>query len=452
MKNKVQYEEIEVGRDSYYDVIVIGGGASGLSAALAASKRGARCLVLERLDAPGKKILASGNGRCNLSNAKLSPAYFRGSEPRFTEPVLSLWTVQEMLSFWKDLGLATRQEEDRYYPYSLQARSVLNILTASLLQSTCNLKTGKKVEHIQYRPALKLKASEAKYKESFLITCSDGERFVARKLILCAGGMAAPALGTDGSAYRLYEDLGHRLIKPRPALVQLTCPHLPKRLSGIRCRVGLQLKLESGACPKEYGELLFTDYGLSGICILNLSEWVEKALEEQSKLYIGIDFLPDRSEEQAVELVNNLLRHEALTPALYWGVGFLPEKISVILYEQLYLRSRKALGYHSRKAVSSVDEQKLGDLTEAEIKRLVKNAKSWLIEVNGTKGFAFAQISTGGLATGDFNAYTLESLRVPGLYAAGEVLDVHGPSGGFNLHWAFASGAVAGQQAALALV
>lgn len=439
-------------RPARYDVIVVGGGAAGLCAGLAAAQRGASTLILESQDSPGKKILASGNGRCNMSNMKLSPAHYSGEIMRFTEPVLSLWTAQHMLKYWHDMGLATRTEEDRVYPYSLQAKSVLNILTATLAHSGCALKTQQKVSGIEYHPPLKLKEHEENRGADFLLRTADGSCYQAKRIILCCGGMAAPALGTDGESYELYLKHGHRLIKPRPALVQLTCPRLPKRLSGIRSRVALTLKLDSGAVLHEKGELLFTDYGLSGICVMNLAEWVERGLEEKAKLHLSIDFLPDMQVEKACEFVRTLCKTEPLTPALYWGVGLLPEKLSVVIYEQVFVALKKARGYESRKVSGAAEEMQLAQLSDEQIRRLVETAKAWLVELNGTKGFGYAQVTAGGLAARDFNPYTLESLLLPGLFAAGEVLDVHGPCGGYNLHWAFASGSTAGQQAALSLV
>ncbi len=423
-----------------------------MCAGLAAANRGASTLVLESQDSPGKKILASGNGRCNLSNLKLSPAHYSGEALRFTEPILSLWTSQRMLKYWHEMGLATRTEEDRVYPYSLQAKSVLNILTATLAHSGCTLKTGQKVCSIEYRPPLKLKEHGDEGSPRFLLRTEEGTAYLAKRIILCCGGSAAPALGTNGESYELYLKFGHRLIKPRPALVQLTCPRLPKRLSGIRSRVALTLKLDSGAAFREKGELLFTDYGLSGICAMNLSEWVERGLELNAKLHLSIDFLPDMKVEQACEFVRALCKTEPLTPALYWGVGLLPEKLSVVIYEQVFVALKKARGFASRKLTGAAEELQLAELSDEEINRLVETAKAWLVEVNGTKGFGFAQVTAGGLAARDFNPYTLESLKIPGLFVAGEVLDVHGPCGGYNLHWAFASGSTAGQQAALSLI
>lgn len=450
-KNEGMGENAAARRPRHCDVAVIGAGASGLCAAYAAASRGARTILLEALEAPGKKLLATGNGRCNMSNLGLSARDFRGGAAQFTDAVLRLWTTRQMRRFWERLGLATREEEDRIYPYSLQAKSLHSVLLATVAQSGCQLLSGARCLGVDRIPDLSLNGEEARDAQ-FLLRCADGRHITARKVILCAGGAAAPALGSTGEAYALYQAHGHRLIKPRPALVQLTSARVPKRLAGTRCRVRIALIREQAPCFSERGELLFTDYGLSGICVLNLSEYVNALLEAEGQASVSIDFLPELAEDEALALLLALARHEPQTPAAFWGIGLLPEKLSPIIYEQLFSDLARMRGQRSLHAQESLDGERLGQLSEEQLRRLVRHSKDWRLRIDGNKGFGFAQVTAGGLDCAQFNPYTMESLLQRGLYAAGEVLDVHGPCGGYNLHWAFASGSTAGQQAALSLM
>lgn len=418
-----------------------------MAAALEASRRGARCLVLEGMDSPGKKILASGNGRCNLTNLNITANDYHSSHLDFCAGVLEQWSCRAMRRYWAQLGLATREEEDRIYPYSLQARSVLRVIAEALRNSSCKINLDSKVNGIKMHQPINL-GGERK-QPYYTVYTTDGRHYTAPAVILASGGMAAPALGSDGSGYALFTELGHRLIHPQPALVQLLADGIPKRLSGTRCRVSLRLggRHGKGYAP-ESGELLFTDYGLSGICALNLSAGIAHVLQKGRAIALHIDFLPDIIPESALKITKALRESQPNSPASAWGLSYLPEKLSALLFAQLGRELQQAHGVTPRR-LSHVEQLCLADLDDETLFRLVRYAKDWTCRITGTKGFGFAQVTRGGLDTQDFNPYTLQSLICPGLFACGEVLDVDGRCGGYNLHWAFASGNVAGQNAAL---
>lgn len=434
-------------QNSIYDVIVIGAGASGLLAAREAASRGADCLLLEGLDMPGKKLLATGNGRCNMGNMQMSPSYFRSRHPRFTEAILSNWSPKALRQYWAELGLATREEEGRVYPYSFRAESLHEVLVQSLRSVPCTLRCGQEVQALRAKKALSLDREAGAI---YHVGTKDGQVYRGRAVILATGGRAAPKLGGLGTGYALYEGLGHRLVPQRPALVQLCSRQVPRRFAGLRCRVELRLEAGRKAYVREAGELLFTDYGLSGICVLNLSALVAEQLEQGREPRLFIDFLPDLDEDQALSYVQGLRRSQGFRDAGLWGLSFLPAKISRFLYEERYQDLVRALGLSPRQ-LRRQQEYSLADIGDDFVRRLIQLAKAWPCQIQGTRGFDFAQVTDGGLDTRQFNPYTLQSLLWPGLYACGEVLDVCGVCGGYNLHWAFASGIEAGRSAALLL-
>lgn len=436
----------EEGEKGSYDVIVIGGGSSGLLAALSAAERGASVLIVESLNAPGKKLLASGNGRCNLSSKNVFPSHYSKRGRSFTGPVLSHWTAGEMRSFWAELGLAEREEDGRMYPYSLEGKSVRNILLGKLSSLNVRFALNTEISEIKKISPPLLNEAGTNPPFYFVIVSKNKRSFRAKRVIVCTGGMAAPALGCTGEGYKILESFGHRLFPPYPALVQLICPGLPRLMAGTRVRIRGKIISEDGESYEERGELLFTDYGISGICVMNLSEYAALWISAGKKVYFQMDFLPDIKREEGLYYIEKLKASQRSMPAQYWGIGLVPERVSVLVYNSLYASIEAAVGYkggNEKKAMAALDSETL--------KRLITLSKTYTIPVSGTKGFDFAQVTGGGIYTENFNPYTMESELCRGVYAAGEILDVNGPCGGFNLHWAFASGLRAGKNAALSL-
>lgn len=350
--------------------VIIGAGASGLVCAvrLKQNNKNNNVILLERLDSVGKKILATGNGRCNLSN-KNAEHY------------------EEVISFFESIGLKTRcDEEGRIYPYSNQAATV-----QGLLEKECD---KLKVKTVKSCKATKI--------ENDLTVITDKGKIKADNIVIATGGKAQSSLGSDGSGYDILKGLGHKITSLSPALVQLTSPSkYPRQLKGQRVKGNMKILLDGETVKEEYGEILFTDYGLSGIVSMNLSEIVSRNFESNKpkKCHAIID-LADKFSE------NELKEHIDKFGSLDGILGF---KISSILDKMANGDNNKAAHY----------------------------AKNFQLIINGTKGYNFAQITSGGADLNEFNHF--ESKKVKNVFACGEVLDKQFECGGFNLNFAFYS-------------
>ena len=417
--------------ETVYPVAVIGGGASGMAAAIeAAGILGpGRVLLLERGQRAGRKLLATGNGRCNLSNRDLRAARYHGHDPGFVLPALERFPLEDTLAFFARMGLLTVEEEGgKLFPMPLQAAAVLDVLRLELDRRGVLLRTD--TDAAALRPG----------KGGFSIVCRtpDGETvFRARKVVAACGGEASPGLGGCSCGYALLSALGHRVCPTLPAIVQLKADVSGvKGLSGSKFDAAVTL-FAGGTkpCPirEERGELLFTDYGVSGPPVMQLSGHAARALEAGQAPFLSVDFLPDWD---AGELRAVLFqRKKALSGRRLedFMTGFLPKRLG-----QLALKMSGAAPL-SRAG---------GTLTPEELGACARLLKDFRLRVTGTGGMKNAQVTQGGVLTGGFDPATLQSRKVPGLYACGELLDIDGDCGGFNLQWAWSSGRLAGRSAA----
>ncbi len=433
--------------DYQADLAIIGGGAAGMAAAITAARflkpvQGAKVLLLERLDRVGKKILATGNGRCNLTNAVVEIQSYHGLDPRFALGALHRFNNEAAISFFRELGMLCRTESDgRVFPYSLQASTVLDTLRHAVSRAGVELRTGFEVKRLEAAEPLYIGNNPLTTAGGFNIYSTDGERLTARQVLVATGGCASPALGSNGSGYKLLQELGHEMVPVRPAIVQITTEtKFVKPLSGIKIQGRARLLAAGKEIGAETGEILFTDDGLSGPPILQLAHLVSKRLpspEPASSLTITLDFMPEFAENEIYDLLTEFAPKGA---GLNLGdvlSGLLPKKAGTAIVK--FTLSRPL----SEPAAS---------LSKAERRQLSAAVKNLPIRVTGTRGFAFAQVTAGGIATAGFRPDTLESKLVPGLYAAGEILDIDGDCGGFNLQWAWASGVLAATRAAAALL
>lgn len=394
-------------------VIIIGGGAAGMAAAIAAAMCGDRVTVLERMDRVGKKILATGNGRCNLMNA--GELRFPGGT-ELAQAVLSRCGAQEQTRFWEYFGLRMRQEDGgRVYPISGAASTVLDTLRQAMRML--------QVETVTEAEATAIHATRNGW------AVDAGRTYAADRIIVCGGGCAQPKLGSNGSTYPLLTALGHHLVRPRPALTQIVTDTAPIRgLSGIRVRCDVRVMGRKGEKHRENGELLFADYGVTGVCVMQCARHAAPGDT------ICIDLTRAMGFNNADELLDELLRRRE-----QWGervnqleilTGLCVPKLAIALFRVL--------------GIDKPSERSAAILTDRQLGSLARLAGEFCLTVKDVKGFDSAQVTSGGLRTDEFDPNTLESRLAPGVHAAGEVLDVDGDCGGFNLMFAFGSGIFAG--------
>jgi len=403
------------------ELIVVGGGASGLMAAVSAARSGVRPLILERMDRVGRKLLATGNGRCNLTNLRADPGKYHGADPAFVKPSLDRFGARDTLRFFEELGLTWKTEDNgRVFPRTDQASTVLDLLRYELKKN--------QVEESCESEVVSLEQADGEFR----IVLNNSHIHFARKVILAAGGRAAPLLGSNGSGYRLARMLGHDMIEPMPAIVQLRLKAaFLKRLKGVKIQASLSALSGDSAFGSECGEILFTDYGISGLPVLKLSRKVNELLRLNRKTAVALDLFPEKNADEFGRMFQTRLEtlgYKAVSDGL---VGLIHKRLIPIILE-----------------LAMIDKDKpCRNLSAAEAGRLRSGVKSWNLEVLGTRSWMDAQVSAGGVCTDGINPGTLESRRVPGLFFAGEIVDVDGDSGGYNLQWAWSSGHAAGASA-----
>ena len=394
-------------------VIIIGGGAAGLAAAIAAAECGDRVTVLERMERVGKKILATGNGRCNLMNT--GEWRFPGGSA-LACAVLDRCGVVEQTRFWEHIGLRMRQEDSgRVYPVSGMASTVLDALRFSAEALGVEILTGVHVSGVfKARHGWTVMAGEDKWK--------------ADRVIVAGGGCAQPKLGSDGSAWSLLMTLGHEMVEARPALTQIVTDTVPiKGLSGVRVRTRVTITNENTEKYAESGELLFADYGVTGVCVMQCARYAAPGdtLHINLNRAMGIDSADE-------------MRKELQRRCSAWGKRPQSDLLTGLCVPKLAQAIFQAAGLQFSQRYTCEE------LSSAVIDRMVVTAEDFKLTIRGVKGFDSAQVTAGGIATGSFNPETMESLLAPGVHAAGEVLDVDGDCGGFNLMFAFGSGILAG--------
>ena len=400
-------------------VAVIGGGASGMMAAVTAAG-GAHVILLEHKDRIGKKILSTGNGRCNFTNIHQEPICYHSEDPLFPWKVVERFNAQAVISFFLQLGVYSKNRNGYIYPNSDQASAVLDAFRMELDRLKVEIRTG--VECREIRPG----------KKGFTIL-TDQEPVRADRVILCAGSKAAPTTGSDGSGYNLAKKLGHRIIPVLPALTALKCEEkFFKSIAGVRANGSVSIWSGGECIAKDTGEIQLTDYGISGIPVFQVSRYASKLLYEKKETDAVLDFMPDFTKEQT----NAFLRARAKTrpdkSAEMFLIGLFHKKLC-----DLWIR------------LSEIPRQrKAEELNSDEIARLTDLIKEFRVRVRETNPYDKAQVCCGGVDTREVNPETLESVYVPGVYFAGEILDVDGMCGGYNLTFAWASGYAAGQAAA----
>ena len=396
------------------EVVIVGGGASGLTAAITAARNGKDVTIIERNNKCGKKILITGNGRCNFWNTDENLSHFHSSNSNLLKEFITDERKNSILKFFDSLGLAYKTKNGYYYPFSNQAFTVENALL-----SECKKLNIKIINDITVEKIIK--------KDCFIIN-PDKENIKAKNIIIATGSKAAPKTGSDGLGYEISKSLGHNIITPLPSLVQLKAdePYF-KNWSGIRTDVKVNLLINHKYIKSETGEVQLTNYGLSGICIFNLSGETAKALNQNKNVIISINFIPFASNPKIfLQTLNKNSYHKTISELLE---GILHYKLVDIIIKKTHLK-RDLL---------------LNTLTDNELNNLIKTLTDFQIEILDTHTLDHAQVCSGGIPLTEINSKTLESLKVKNLYFTGEIIDIDGDCGGYNLGWAWMSGIIAGK-------
>ncbi len=403
------------------NVLVIGGGAAGVMAAIEASREGASVVIIEHIDKPLKKILSTGNGKCNFTNSHMDVDCFRGKNNAFVVEALKAFSSDMLISFFKELGIYPKEKNGYYYPHSEQASSVRDCLLMELEKQNVVVKTEEEIIEI------------SKLSDEFEIFTNKG-KYCCKKVIVATGLLAGRKVGCDGSINQHLEKLGHSFIDIVPSLVQLKSDDsFIKNLAGNRADVRLVFKKSDQNVYSDRGELLFLKDGLSGIVTFQGSRYVSYGLREGKKMEVHVDFLPDLTVEEVYnELYNRAYINGTDRLIKNLLIGLLPELIALNIIKKANLSP-------DRKCVT---------LTDKELIRVRDIVKTCIISINGTRDFADCQVCAGGICTDEIDEYSMESKIVNGLYFAGELIDIDGKCGGYNLQWAFSSGYLAGKNAA----
>lgn len=415
-------------------IAVIGGGAAGMMAAVQAAGAGAHVTVYEKNDRVGKKILSTGNGKCNFSNEVMHAGCYYGTGRAGVEALYQRFGVEETKTFFRDLGMRIKDKNGYLYPASEQAATVLDVLRYEMERLGIRVYTGCSVTAVGRREGPSEKGS--------LTVRAEGrgeERYDA--VILTCGGRAAPRTGSDGSGFAIARKLGHRILPVVPALTALCCEeNFFRQVAGVRCDARLTLYIDEREAASVRGELQLTDYGISGIPVFQFSRMAAYALREQRRTVVRIDFMPEDDADRIGR------KGGEGTGRDFWaerwerqGSQTMEQFVTGIVNKKIGLLLLKLTGIRETDRADAVSPSRR--------RKLEKLFRSLMVTVKETNSFEQAQVCAGGV---DFREVTdvLESARVPGVYFAGEILDVDGICGGYNLQWAWSSGAVAGRAAA----
>ncbi len=384
-------------------ILVVGGGAAGLMAAIAAAKKGAAVTILEQNEKPGKKIGATGNGKCNFTNLQMPKDAYRGEYPKFSQRALEKFSVQDTVAFFSDLGLYPVNKNNGYlYPHSGQASSVTEVLCMEARSLGVKIKTNARVcDVFQEKGSWKVKTED---------WCYEGDA-----VILANGSCASAISGSDGSGYELAKKLGHRVLRPLPALTALKCKKTGfSGWAGVRTEGKVTVYIDEKETVSERGELQLTEYGVSGIPVFQVSRYAIRAFEEKKQVSLALNFLPEFDQEQLHRFLEQRRKCMPYKEKREFLVGLFPEKLNKVLLAE---------------------------------KNLEEAISSYSLKMTGYLPFEQAQVCSGGVSVLEISEETMESRLHPGLFFAGELIDIDGKCGGYNLQWAWSSGYVAGSRA-----
>lgn len=403
-------------------VLIIGGGAAGMMAAISARNHGAEVTLLERNNRVGKKILATGNGRCNYTNVNLSIKNYHGNNPKFAHSFIAKFGVEKTMDFFEKLGITPAiEEEGKVFPLSFQSSSILDVLRFELEDLNVEVITDAYVVDI-------------KKTKGFTITTKDGRKIYGNRIILAAGGNAAPSTGSDGNGFLLAQKMGHQVTETFPGLVQLKLEgDFFKQVDGVKFPGIAGLYEKDQLIKEDRGDILFTSYGISGPPILQLSRTALEYLNKGKRVGLRISIIHTKSQEELYEY-------------LQYRFAFMPRKtietgLIGLINKRLIIPILKEIGIDKNKQIAHISNE--------EIRKISSILTDLRFNIIGSKSWKDAQITAGGISTDEIDNSTMESKLIEGLYFAGEIVDIDGDCGGFNLQWAWSSGYIAGENAAV---
>lgn len=404
------------------EVLVAGAGASGLMAAIECAKKGKKTVVIEYKEKPGKKILATGNGKCNFTNSYFEQECFRSERADLAWKALSLFGAKDSICYFEKLGVIAKEKNGYYYPNSGQASTILEALFNEAKRLGVTICCKEKLKNIE------------KQEDLFYVE-TDSRRIKAEQVIISVGGKAAPKLGTEGNGYKIARKFGHTVVPTVPALTGLQCGETYlKEWAGVRTDGRIVLYIDETAVSEDSGELQLTNYGVSGIPVFQISRFASKAFygkKDNRQVEVWIDFLPFLKKEDCIQWIEKAKQENPQKSMMELASGMLNQKLAKVWLQQCNMTETK----------------KIGAVSEKQIERMADKIKEWKLLVTDSNGFDQAQVTAGGISLEEIQMDTMESKKAKGLYFTGEILDVDGICGGYNLQWAWTSGYIAGQAA-----
>ncbi len=404
-------------------ILVIGGGPSGMMAAIIAARRGAYVTLVDRMPKIGKKLLATGAGQCNLCNTKPTQRNYHGTDTSFMLPALAAFGAETALTFFDALGIEVREvKHGRVFPITGQASNVLDVLRYEMAMLGIREVGDIKIQDIQQT------------ERGFICSDSEGQSFKSDKVVVAAGGTSSPNLGSNGGGHKMATSLGHHVTHTFPSRVPLELDAwFLARLKGVKVRnAGVASYVDGELMRTSVGDLLFADYGISGPPVLNISRAIGEYERSDSKLSVGIDLFPEETMESMETLIRKRIGHAPYKPLEICLIGLLHKRLIPVLFSE---------------AGQEDVQRPCGQLDDDEVKRLIGILKAWRVKCTGTRSWMNSQVTAGGVDVSEVESTTMESKLVPGLYFVGELLDIDGDCGGYNLQWAWSSGYVAGTHA-----
>ncbi len=397
-------------------VAIIGAGASGLVAAIVSAKNGSKVHVYEKNSKIGKKILITGNGRCNVTNKHMELSNYHGLNPSFVNSSLNFFNVSTCKAFFLELGVELVEgRRGRLYPRSLKSSSVVDLLVHECRRL-----------HVEF--FLKHEVKSVDKKDSSFVLHVNHKFLHVKKVLIATGGLSMLTLSSRDSGYELAKHFGHTIIPTHPSLVQLISQENLKAISGVKIKGSIEVFENSKSKIFAHGDILFTDYGISGSAVLDISRVVSYSLLYKKVLHVKIDLFFEYSKEQLKNLLKKRQLHANGKSVTLWLDGLIDPKLAYFIAKSLHVHVKKA-----------------DDLNSKELTKLVYALKNLTLHVVDTKGFKTAEVTAGGVNTLEIDSQTMESKLQQGLFFSGEVVDIDANCGGYNLHWAWASGVCAGK-------